>query len=211
MKFPIYCAAGVVGGLIGAAIWAGITFATGYEIGWIAWGIGFVVGFGVRMGAGDENQGAVPGLTAAVIAVLAILVGKYAAASLLVDKHMPNFGNVEPTAFISGYADDIVSERVSAGKEVKWPPGKSAENAEQPGDYPADVWQEANKMWTDLGPAGQQKLRDERKALMQGVMGAMKGNIVWEAFKGSFGPIDIVFFLLALATAYKLGAALPTD
>lgn len=211
MKFPIYCVAGVVGGLIGAAIWAGITYATGYEIGWIAWGIGFLVGLAVRMGAGDENLGAAPGVTAAVVAVLAILVGKYAAASLLVDKHMPNLGDVDPTAVISGFADTIIGERQAAGKEVTWPPGKNADNAEQPGDYPADVWQEANQKWTDLGAVGQQKLRDERKAVMKELIGVLKGNIAWEAFKGSFSPVDIVFFLLTLATAYKLGAALPTE
>jgi hypothetical protein len=211
VKFPIYCAAGVVGGLIGAAIWAGITFASGYEIGWIAWGIGFLVGLAVRMGAGEEVEGTAPGVTAAVIAVLAILVRKYAAASMLVDKHMPDFGGIDPAGVISGFADEIVEECTTAGKPINWPPGKNVETAKVAGDYPADIWQEANTKWNDLGPAGQQKLRDERAAAMKKIMGALKGNIVWEAFKASFGPVDIIFFLLALATSYKLGAALPSD
>jgi len=30
------------------------------------------------------------------------------------------------------------------------------------------------------------------------------------AFRASFGPIDIVFFLLAIASAYKLGSGMAT-
>src|SRR5262245_9387722 len=74
---------GLVGGRIGAGIWAGIVYATHRQIGWIAWGVGALVGVGVRLAAGEE-YGPKPGVTAAVIAILALIAGKFAAVYLIV-------------------------------------------------------------------------------------------------------------------------------
>jgi len=76
LSFPKWIVAGGIGGLIGAAIWAGISYATNYEVGWIAWGVGFLVGVGVRVSAGENEEGFAPGLTAAVVAIVAVLGGK---------------------------------------------------------------------------------------------------------------------------------------
>lgn len=37
---------------------------------------------------------------------------------------------------------------------------------------------------------------------------AAQWQLIWVAFKSSFGLMDIIFFVLAIATAYKLGAGL---
>jgi len=143
--------------------------------------------------------------------VLAILAGKYAAASLIVDKLPDGMSQVSDASFISDFADDIVIEQTGAGKQLQWPAGKTAETAKQAGDYPPEIWQEANKKWTDLGPAGQQKKRDEAAAAFMNFAKMLRGQLVWMAFKNSFGPVDVIFFLLAIATAIKLGGGISND
>ena len=93
--FPKWVLAGSIGGLVGAAIWAAISYAVNAEVGYVAWGIGGIVGIAVRFVAGEREEGIGPGVTAAVIAILAVLGGKYAAVHMLVSHHM---GNVEASA-----------------------------------------------------------------------------------------------------------------
>ena len=66
--------AGLAAAVVCALIWGVISYYTGYEIGWIAWGIGAVVGLVV---AATGKEGGMPaGLTAAGIALLALVGGK---------------------------------------------------------------------------------------------------------------------------------------
>ncbi|MCA9040830.1 MAG: hypothetical protein KDA65_10820 [Planctomycetaceae bacterium] len=69
---------GGIAGLIGALIWAGVAYATGYEIAYVCIGIGGFVGFGTLMGAAvcNESQGFGSGLTAAIIALGAVFLGR---------------------------------------------------------------------------------------------------------------------------------------
>lgn len=207
LSFPKWIIAGSVGGLIGAAVWAGISYATNFEIGWIAWGIGFVVGFCVRAVAGENEEGFAPGLTAAVIAIGAVLLGKYAAVSLLVaNMGTGNFEvQFEAKDMIVQFADDIVREREAKGQKVVFPSGKTLDTATDEPDYPPDIWRQASAKW-QATPAGEQAKQlaaksEETRQLMAAVPGALRQA----GFMASFGIFDALWFFLAAATAYKLG------
>lgn len=199
--------AAAVGGLIGAAIWAGITYFTGYEVGWIAWGVGFLVGAAVRAGAGAD-VGAGPGIIAVVGAVAALLAGKYAAVHLLVSHEIGNgdLAVVTAESLQVGIADEIVEEWESQGKALNWPPGQNVQTAESAAHYPPDVWAEAQTRWNAFPPDEQTKKIDERKALIASMTGAFQEMATAEGFKASFSPIDLLFFGLAIFTAFKLGS-----
>jgi hypothetical protein len=199
--------AGTIGGLIGAAVWAGISYATNFEIGWIAWGIGFLVGVCVRISAGENEEGFAPGAVAGVIAIAAVLAGKYAAVSMLVasldiDSTQINFTAEE---MIASFADDIVKERTARGQSVVFPIGKTIDDAVAQADYPADVWQEAAAKWATIPAAEQQQQITQRREVMQALLGGFERNLRTEGFWQSFGLFDALWFFLAAATAYKLG------
>lgn len=206
MRFVMALVGGIIGGVIGAAIWAGISYATNHEIGWIAWGVGFLVGAGVRVGSQDWD-GPVPGLIAVVLSVVAILGGKYATASLLVSKFdvATNF-TITNDDMKEGLCYSIIEERTTKGTPVKWAPGKNLENAATLADFPADVQQEATKKWDAFSPAEQQQQIAERKAQMEEARKMIRGVMHGAAFESSFGPMDILFFLLAAYTAFRLGS-----
>ncbi|MCE9526978.1 MAG: hypothetical protein K8R36_13085, partial [Planctomycetales bacterium] len=161
--------AGSIGGLVGAAIWAGISYATNYEIGWIAWGIGFMVGFCVRFAAGENEDGFAPGLTAGVLAIGAVLLGKFAAAHFLAASLAGSLTipPAVPDDMISELADTLVKDRMTKGQPVNFPPGQTVESAAKQADYPPDIWQAAAQQWNALGPAEQQKRMTTRNEEMK--------------------------------------------
>jgi hypothetical protein len=205
---PLVKAAGaaLLGALIGAGIWAGITYATNREVGFIAWGIGGLVGLAVRYAA-QESEGPKFGVLAAGVAILAIVAGKFLAVSLLVSSI--NIGdNIQVTDqdMIVQQADEICKDRQAKGKRVNFPAGMALEKAHKREDYPTDVWQEATKKWNALGPAEQQRLIAEEKKEIEQFAGELKGELRNIGFRESFSPFDILWFLLATITAYRLGA-----
>lgn len=142
---------GSIGGLIGAVIWAVVTHYSGWEIGWIAWGIGGLVGVGVHLGTSGSG-GIRHGGTAAIIALTAVLGGKWAAVRIEISAFMAD--NEAPLSVI---ADNIVSEREEAGAPVAMPLGEYAETYREL--YPPDVWNEAVRRWEAIDPEQQDAMR----------------------------------------------------
>ena len=198
--------AGAAAGLIGAAIWAGVAYATHREVGLVAWGIGALVGLGVRFAA-REWEGAAPGAIAAGVALLAVVLGKYAAVSLVVGKELGNIDVlVTDDDMIGSIADDICREREKQGKRLAWPPGMSVENATKAEDYPPGVWAEAVKRWNALSPAEKVRQKEGRKQDLSRRLAADVGEVKKHVFWASFGPFDILWFGLAVVTAFRLGS-----
>ncbi len=197
---------GTVAGVVGAAAWAGITYASHKEFAWIALGIGALVGPGVRFGAGDDG-GSSPGMTAVIIALLSIVVGKLIAvvllaASLDIEGQMP----VTTNDLVADLARDVVKERAAKGKRVAWPPGKSADTAENLADYPADVRQEATLRWQKLGADEQNRRVAEQKKETAALASEYRAELRGEVFQKSFGPINLLWFGLAALSAFKIGS-----
>lgn len=211
MRFLNGTIAGVVAGLIGAAIWAGIAYAINVESGWVALGIGALVGFAAyRFG---HEGGAISAVIAVAITILSICGGKYAALHFELNDYLAEEGvqaSLDPgneEIFISYVADDVVVEFGEQGKRVAWPGGAAPDYPEAESDYPADVWAVANTRWTQMSGDEQQAFKDQTIADYEAHLAAYRSEVMNEAFKASFGFLDIVFFLLAIATAFKLAYA----
>lgn len=203
----------IIGGVIGAAVWAGIAYGTGYEIGWIAIGVGFVVGFGAVTGAKNEGSAAL-GCIAVVVSVISILGGKYFAIDLTIKSEIgdesqyieESIQDLQDDEFVISYiADDVVQEYFDAGTVVAWPPDVDPEMASEEVDYPVDVWEEALSRWNDLSVDEQETYRTELEDYVRLSIGQMIEGAAKEGFIQSFSPIDALFFLLAIVTAFKLG------
>ncbi|MEP3481051.1 MAG: hypothetical protein ABJZ55_17515 [Fuerstiella sp.] len=204
--------AAVIGGAVAAAIWAGITYGTGMEIGWIAWGVGFVVGLAVRIASGDSYDGVAPGLIAVVGAILALVVGKYAAIHLLVDQEMGDM-TYEVTADdrLVAAASDVAATWAADGKKLKWPANMNAEDAAVLTDYPLKVVAEARKIWEAKSAEEQAAEIAKEQAAGDEMVGEFREMLKMAAFKESFSPIDLLFFGLAVFTAFKLGSGMTGD
>lgn len=207
---------GLAGGALGAALWAVVAVLTNYEIGWIAWAIGGMVGFGVATGnRGGAYSPRTAGLLAVAITVLAIPVGKYAAIKMsfptddeLVEALLQNVFHDEYV--ISHVADAVVEEFTADGRELDWPLGVDPATAASQGEYPADVWTEAEERWTDMSEEERASFRSDveeaTRANITRHLPEIRASIGEDAFIGSFGGMDLLFFGLAMVTAFRVAA-----
>jgi hypothetical protein len=108
-------------------------------------------------------------------------------------------------------ASSIAQEQQAAGKKLKWPSGKNAETAESLADYPASVVAEAKQQWAAKSPAERQQLIDEQKQLFEALTQDFAGELRQQGFLASFSGYDILFFLLAIMSAFKIGAGVTDD
>ncbi len=201
--------AGVIAGIVGGAIWAGVSYSTGYEIGWIAWIIGAIVGVAVAAGSRD-TVGPGSGIVAAIIAILAVMGGKYASIRMIVEDFSAEMtmanDEVDDEFLISWLADDIVRARMDAGETIDWPTEWELDEASEEEEYPEDIWEEAEATWNRAGADWQEQHRTYVISQMKAEMDEFKNVVSDEAFMESFNWLDIIFFLLAIATAYQLGS-----
>lgn len=209
---------GAIAGVIGAAVWCGISYGTGYEIGFIAWGIGAVVGFGVA--AGGKGEGATPGILAVALAVASILGGRYAAIQMIVNKELGSDTELvdeavatldDPEVLTSYIADEVVIEYEEAGKAVNWPAGVDPMDAYEEWQYPKDVWVDAKNRWQAMSQQEREEYRDyvEQDIRQNAAVGIemFRDMAAKEGFAASFDWMDILFFGLAIVTAFKIAGS----
>lgn len=207
---------GALGGLIGAAVWAGIAYTTGYEIGWIAWGVGVLVGFGVTRGG--KGRGVPAGVLAVGITILSILAGKYAVIDLVLRKELGNQSEATASALasldneehlISWVADDLIEALEARGETVDWPAGVEPTEAEKEADYPPPIWTQAKTKWDGWNEQERQAYRDQVAENIRQNVAAFFQHGSTALLLGSFGLMDLVFFGLAVVTAFKIAAREP--
>ena len=207
MKGPIgWFVAGGVAGVVGGAIWAAVPFLTGFEIGWIAWGIGLAVGAAVR--AIDDHGGVMRATCAALIAALAVAGGKFVAVSLILSDAGSQavaemrFDDEFVKTFI---ADDIVTRKVSAGEQLVWPEHSAVmQTGETAEDYPADVWEETEYAWGEFSKEERDSWREAARRMTRENVRAYTSSLNESAFLDSFALWDLLWFFLAVGTAFKL-------
>lgn len=212
MSFLKWFAAGIVGAAAGGAAWVLIGHFANYEVGWIAWGIGFLAGAAVRVVAGDA-QGPAPGLAAVAAAAAGVAVSKYVVVALMVNQILgqmqvqkPDFAS-EPAA-IARTADEIIAtEYEAAGKEVEWPADADFESDDLRSTYPPEIWTAAERKWNALSDADKQGRREAWvREFDEGVPDV--DDIRSAAFAESFTPWELLWFGLAMFTAFRVGSGL---
>ena len=212
MSFLKWLVAGGVGAAVGGVAWVLIGHFANAEVGWIAWGIGFLAGLAVRAVAGDAH-GAGPGLAAVATAAAGVAVSKYVVAALMVQQIIagqagqagPNFESDDFAVVLT--ADEIIeTDYVAAGKPVPWPEGVTAETASTPADYPAEIRTKAEQNWAAVPDAEKRTRRDAWKQNYDLSVAEFTDSLRSEAFAASFGLWDLLWFGLAMYTAFQVGS-----
>lgn len=205
---------GLISGSVGAGIWAAIAYFADMEIGWAAWGVGVLVGIGVRAGArGSEGVG--PGVVAAVIALASVAGGKYWAVHLVMEKELTKMGVTDAQlaarldddqAIIAYITEGLIEEQESQGKAVKWPEGVDPEDAQDEADYPKEIWADAAERWKGMDNGERANFRESVKIALISSFHEAKAGIRAEGFSSSFGLFDLLWFGLAVVSAFKIGS-----
>lgn len=206
--------AGLVGAGIGGAIWVAVAYFANYEVGYIAWGIGLLAGLGVRrtMDASEINPGA--GVAAVGAAMLMIAMSKYYVAHLAAKDLVAQFGGKLWNDPVNHIAADVFKEKEAAGEAVVRPEIQMHETDPE-GDpqitFGPEIRAEAQQRWDAMPEPERVKLLEEQRVQGEAVEGAMVAKFRDMAFKASFGPFDLLWFGLAMMTAYKVGRGAESD
>lgn len=196
---------GLLGGLIGASIWAALIYFTGVEIGYVAILVGAAAGIGVRLGASQWDYGMGPGLLAVAVAIVALVGGKVVGGKMyvkaeLADMQIEMFAFTHDNYLIADFAEELL-EKHPEGQPLSEPEiGEDFEGEfgpeQVPRSYPKEIWDQALERWNGMTEAERQKLRDDRKQILDDEF-----DIPATAL---FGPIDALWFFLAIGAAYRI-------
>lgn len=198
-----------VGGLVGAVIWGGIAAATGFEIGYVAWGVGILCGGGAMWLGGS---GRMMGVACALIALVSIFGGKMLAVQMSAPGELREmFDAVYTREVYQEYLDDAEAfaelEPDADYREFMF------ERQYTPAETPEEITDEEYAYFEretvpELESIYQnQPTYDEWKAkgVKDGTDIVMAEVSLFDAAKENLGLMDVIFGLLGIGTAFKLG------
>jgi predicted Zn finger-like uncharacterized protein len=196
--WPVF---GLVGGAIGGVLWVAVAVGLQRQLGIIAWGVGALTGLGVAMAAG-RRAGTGTGVLAAGLAVCVIFASKLVVAILFVNQWAARLEvpAERETQIVFQEAATIAEEQEKKGVKLKWPPGKSLEDATELADFPEEIAKQAQKNWDEQTP----RMKEIQKNMGQ-IAQTGRAFVIAIAFIGSFGGLDLLWFFLAMASAFRLG------
>ena len=199
----------IVGAVLGALLWALISWGTGYEIGFVAWAVGGLVGGGAAYMGGRGTQ---MGMACAGLALASILVGKIAAVHFSLDGELENIAaefftqdtyseiRTDAVEFAKlksrdEYAQFMIQRGYTAASRVE--DVDAAELAEFEKQTVPDL-----RKFTATTPSYSEWAEEQTATF---VVNARAEVSVMDAVKEGFGMLDIVFGLLGVVTAFRLG------
>jgi hypothetical protein len=204
-KALIGAGAGAAAALV---LWAGIAYALGMDLAFFAILVGIVCGAGVWVATkGRQDPG--HGLVAAVVTVVAIILGFFIT-TMLVTERLKAKATAEAKQVV--FTDDhmlveeakkIASTRVRLGQKIAWPAGMTLMDVKTISDFPADIAQQATANWN--AQTNKEGIKAEAKNYLEQVkFGSVKSQRE-TAFGDSFGMMGILMILLGAGAAFGAG------
>lgn len=190
----IGCVFSAIGAAVGGLIWFLIAYNTGYEVGYVAWGVGGLAGLGMHLGCRDAYQ--MGGAIAAGMSVLGIVIAKFLVFTMVLEPLLAgakDLFSADREGLIALMATTEVAELENAGQMSDEEGDRAFEKAEEKAKPIVE------KMTDEQVKAKHAQLSEQ---LVDNARSSMKGAF----FKVAFGPLDLLFFGLAIVTAFKVGS-----
>ena len=149
------------------------------------------------------------------ITALSIVAGKFGATMGMMpsDEEIVSLftEQFESEEFVISYvADQVVGDFEQQGRPVSWPAGVDPGMAQNQGDYPEDVWAEAEGRWAGWTDEERMAFREARESEVrtniEESLPEVRAAFSAGGFAGSFSPMDFIFFGLGMVTAWGIGS-----
>ncbi len=199
-----------VAALLGAVAWAVISALTGYEIGYVAWAIGGLVGLGAMLLGG---RGATTGMACAAMALISIFAGKmfavqYAAPTAVREALAEHFTLDLYTEYQKDAEDfaRLTDESQHAEFMVSHQYTEASEASGVTEDELADFRESSVPILRDMKENNPPFEEWQSKRIDPAAEAVLSELSITKAVIDDLGLIDIVFGLLGVATAYRVGS-----
>jgi len=196
----------LVGALLGGGVWFLVAWYLNAEVGYVAWGIGLVAGVGMMIGCKEPSMKA--GVVAAAMSAVGILAAK--AAIFFAVIYIVVTGNSNNIDAQRGFvtvqmAEEILDEKGvtdDAQRDKQW----EATYAEAEGRVEKMTDEQVRQKWTEYREA----IKQAKAEQPPGEPEVGGGGAIFKAFVATqFSLFDLLWFFLALGTAYKIGSRGP--
>jgi len=193
---PRAIVAGTVATLIGGGLWALVVIATKYELGWIAWGVGALVG--LVMARATPARGPSIAMVGAAIAAVGLLMGKAVIATYTINAQaIAREITADSSLTVQAAAWHLASE-VGWPQEVQVRLDSLGENDTLP-----------DALWADMRSASAVHAAawtpEESVSVASAYAHAVLGEVgALARLRMQFGPWDLLWFGLAVVTAFRM-------
>lgn len=202
----------LIGGGLGGAMWYGVAMGANRELAILAWLVGAITGVGAAAGA-RAHVGTYTGLIAVVVTMGAVIGAKYMVVENIV-------GQVEQKVSRQVVAKDehaigligreVAKEHEAAGKRYQWPEDVTPDKALMEEEFPSVIWTEAKGRYDALDDAAKAQRRSAATAEMRQEFKGAMNEVRSEGFAAMFSLYDILFFFLAIGSAFAIGSGSKT-
>jgi hypothetical protein len=193
---------GLVAALVGGVAWAAIVFATKYEVGFVAWAIGGLVGF--AMSRVTPSRGQALGTLAALLAGLGLVVGKVLIVTVGAQRQAVLEVETDPQLLAQAGLHDLqLNDAMPAHLEERL--GALGFNDTIPDALWGDMMAAGTDHATRSGP-------DEQRRVAAQYADAVLANVgLFERLRSQLSPWDLLWFGLAVTTAWRFMRGRDTD
>lgn len=190
--------AGSVAAAAGGLFWALIVVLTQYEVGWVAWGIGFLVGF--TMAVTTSVRSPALGIRAALLAGAGLVFGKLLIVEFAVVPNLAQEIRADSTAMKTAVFMAMVSDSTLLndlqGELDLVPRGDTLSD---------DLAERLDRAVSDhvvgMGEAAADSVAKRYAKFIVSDAGILR------RLRSQLSPLDLLWFFLAIATAWRLTAA----
>jgi hypothetical protein len=193
-------AVGAVAAFLGGGMWAVIVLVTNYEVGWVAWAVGGLVGF--AMSRATPVRGRQVATFGALMAVVGLLTGKLLIIAFAARSGLAREIANDPNLMTRAALHDLQSTETLAEDM------QTQLDALGPADTLSDsLWmamQAAAAEHADsMSAEGKAQLADAYARTIMASIGTTG------MLRAQLGPWDLLWFLLALTTAWRMLSGAP--
>lgn len=219
---PLAIGASFGAALLGAILWAVIACTTGYELGIVAWGVGVLAGLGLTLFT--EGRKVRLGLLAALFAFLGIMMGKFFFANWYVMPELrkqlhrmrPSNEDIEDILkdpdMMFAVACLELADRTQFDQEFAWKVIIARNSGELPTENREEI-ESAQKKALELldnWPEDRKRVAARRQSfkILRKIADVMMESKIglFFVFIATFSPWDLLWFPIALWSAYKIGS-----
>jgi hypothetical protein len=195
--------AGILVGIPAAVVWVLIVYVTGYEIGWVAWGVGALIGLAVAKSAHEPNASLGP--TAAALGVGSLILAKvliveFAAPAILRGEFLKNREATAAMFLVDMRIHKSFSPDVQAALDQR-ESRPDALSQQQQYELVQQLQSEA------LARAAAATKAERERVVSVAVKGMLDAMGFFGVLKKSFSFWDVLWFGLAISSAYKVAQA----
>ena len=193
--------AGAIAAVVSGVIWGAIAAFTGREVGYVALGVGALVGFAViKM---TPERSAKVGLIAAVLALLGLFIGKMLGVEWGATPEVAKSFEKNQAVLADAVFEDMVAKGEVDKDLAEWM--KNSTRDEKP---PAELQPKLVELSKEVVKRLDNMTPEKKKTLaMRKAKQAIASIGYVERIKETASPYDILWILLALGAAWKIGTA----